>query len=318
MIIAVIDIGSNSIKSLAAMRDPAGGIIEMQTGTIDARISAGLGQAQPRLSEEGMQHGLAAIRELLDQLAAIAPARTVLVTTSAVRDATNGAEFRERIRAATGHEVRILTGDEEANLIGRGLTSDPALADLRDFYVFDLGGGSLECLTFRARRVEQALSLPLGCVRLMERCVTDSRAPFSDRSRTLVTAVCREAFAKSGFRFALPPGAATVFAGGTVTTVRAVFAERSGQPLAGTSPVITVEALRALFAETARLPLESRKQIAGLPPARADVFPTALATVLAVAETGGISAFRHSLFNLRYGLAAELLAAPPANLSTNS
>jgi exopolyphosphatase/guanosine-5'-triphosphate,3'-diphosphate pyrophosphatase len=307
MIIAVIDIGSNSIKSLAATRDPAGGLIEVQTGTIDARISAGLGQAQPRLSEEGMQHGLAAIRELLDQLTAVAPAQTVLVATSAVRDATNGAEFRERIRAATGHELRILTGDEEANLIGRGLTSDPALADLHDFYVFDLGGGSLECLAFRARRVEQALSLSLGCVRLTERCVTDPQAPFSDHSRTLVTAVCREALAKSGFRFSLPPGAATVFAGGTVTTVRAIFAEKSGQSFAGTSPVITIEALRALLAETARLPLELRKQIAGLPPARADVFPAALATVLAVAEAGGIGAFRHSVRNLRYGLAAELL-----------
>jgi exopolyphosphatase / guanosine-5'-triphosphate,3'-diphosphate pyrophosphatase len=319
MIVAVIDIGSNSIKSLAATRDPAGGLIEVQTGTIDARISAGLGQAQPRLSEEGMEHGLTAIRELLHQLAAVAPARTVLVATSAVREAANGAEFRKRIRAATGQEVRILTGDEEAHLIGRGLISDPALADLHDFYVFDLGGGSLECLAFRRRRVEQALSLPLGCVRLTERCVEDPQKPFSDHSWTLVTAICREALAKSGFGFALPPGAATVFAGGTITTVRAIFAERSRQPLAGTSPVITVEALRALLDDTARLPLESRKQIAGLPPARADVFPTALATMLAVAEAGGIGSFRHSFRNLRYGLAAELLASPPPpNLSTNS
>jgi exopolyphosphatase/guanosine-5'-triphosphate,3'-diphosphate pyrophosphatase len=309
-IVAVVDIGSNSIKSLAATLDPADGLVEVQTGAIDARISAGLGRAQPRLSEEGMQNGLAAIRELLSQLAAVAPTRTVLVATSAVRDAANGGEFRKRIRTATGHEVRILTGDEEANLIGRGLTSDPALADLRDFYVFDLGGGSLECLAFRARRVEQALSLPLGCVRLTERCVDDPSAPFSGRSRTAVTAFCRETLAKSGFRFSLPPNAAAVFAGGTITTVRAIFAEQSRQPLDGTSPVITVEALRALLDDTARLPLKSRKQIAGMPPARADVFPTALATVLAVAEAGGISAFRHSFRNLRYGLAAELLAAP--------
>jgi exopolyphosphatase/guanosine-5'-triphosphate,3'-diphosphate pyrophosphatase len=306
-IVAVVDIGSNSIKSLAAARDPAGALREVQTGTIDARISAGLGRAQPRLSEEGMQAGLAAIRELLDQLAAVTPARTVLVATSAVRDAANGAEFRERIRAATGHRLRILSGREEADLIGLGLTSDPALADLHDFYVFDLGGGSLECLAFRARGVEQSLSLPLGCVRLTERCVDDPQAPFSDHSRTLVTAVCRETLAKSAFRFSLPAGAATVFAGGTTTAVRAIFAERSSQPVAGTNPVITVEALQALLDDTARLPLESRKQIAGLPPARADVFPTALATVLAVAEVGGISAFRHSFRNLRYGLAAELL-----------
>lgn len=304
----MIDIGSNSIKSLAAARAPAGEFIEVQTGTVDARISAGLGRAQPRLSEDGMQSGLAAVRELLRQLAAVAPARTVLVATSAVRDAANGEEFRERIRAATGHQLRILTGEEEADLIGRGLTSDPALADLHHFYVFDLGGGSLECLAFCNRRVEQALSLPLGCVRLTERCVEDPRAPFSDRCRVCVMTVCREALAASGFRFGLPADAATVFAGGTVTTARAIFAERCGRPLTASSPVITLEALRALLDETARLPLESRKRIAGLPPARADVFPTALATLLAVAEAGGIGVFRHSFRNLRYGLAAELLA----------
>ncbi len=62
--------------------------------------------------------------------------------------------IRERVRAATGHNIRILTGDEEANLIGRGLTCDPALTTLRDFYVFDLGGGSLECLAPRDRQVQ--------------------------------------------------------------------------------------------------------------------------------------------------------------------
>jgi exopolyphosphatase/guanosine-5'-triphosphate,3'-diphosphate pyrophosphatase len=51
-----------------------------------------------------------------------------------------------------------------------------------------------------------------------------------------------------------------------------------------------------------------RKEVPGLPPARADVFPTALATLLAVAELGRFSAYRHSLYNLRWGLAAEELA----------
>jgi exopolyphosphatase / guanosine-5'-triphosphate,3'-diphosphate pyrophosphatase len=305
--VAVIDIGSNSIKSLVATRGPQGEIVTVQTGEFDARISTGIGRARPQLTQEAMRRGLAAICRLLAGIAPLAPKRTVLVATSAVRDAANGGEFRERVRTATGHEIRILTGEEEANLIGRGLASDPALADLQDFYVFDLGGGSLECLTFRARRVEQTVSLPLGCVRLMEHCVKDPPAPFSDTSRLRVMKICREVFSISGFRFALPAGAAAVFAGGTITTTRAIFAERLGRPIAETSPLIDVPALRALLADAARRPLAERKRIPGLPAARADVFPTALATVIAVAEIGGLSAFRHSFHNLRYGLAAELL-----------
>ena len=174
-----------------------------RTASWNLRISAGINAAEHRLSEAGMASGLQAIQELLEASAPYSPEQAVLVATSAVRDAANGAEFRARVRAATGFEIHILTGEQEARAIGRGLTSDPALADLDNFYVFDLGGGSMECLTFRGRRVTQAISLPLGCVRLTERCVDDPEQPFGEPQKLRVTAACREAFAGSGFCFAL-------------------------------------------------------------------------------------------------------------------
>jgi len=305
--VAVIDIGSNSIKSLVAARGPRGGLVALKNQTIDARISAGISRTPPQLADAGMRTGLAAIQELLAGVAPLAPGQTVLVATSAVRDAVNGAEFRRRVREATGHDIRILTGAEEADLIGRGLVADPALAGLRDFYVFDLGGGSLECLAFRGRRVAQAASLPLGCVRLTEACVADpSRALTSDELDRVNRRV-KEVLVPGAFSFGLPAGAEAVFAGGTVTCARAILAARTGRPLAETPAVIPVATLRALLADSAALPLAGRRRIAGLPPRRADVFPVALATVIAVAEVGGFGAFRHSFHNLRYGLAAELL-----------
>jgi exopolyphosphatase/guanosine-5'-triphosphate,3'-diphosphate pyrophosphatase len=310
--VAVIDIGSNSIKLLVASRSEGGGIATHLTQTIDARISAGIGQSKPRLSEDGMERGLAAIKELLEGATALAPEQTALVATSAVRDAANGTEFAERIRAGTGLGLRILSGDEEANLIGRGLTADLQLADLTDFYVFDLGGGSLECLRFRNRKIEQAISLPLGCVRLTERCVAFPEGPFGEPQRSQVAEACRAAFASSGFLFSLPPPAAAVFAGGTITTSRAILAGNPDEPLAETASNISIDALRTLFEQIAPQSLASRRQIPGLPAARADVFPAALATVLAIAEIGGFSSFLHSYHNLRYGLAAELLQFPPA------
>jgi exopolyphosphatase/guanosine-5'-triphosphate,3'-diphosphate pyrophosphatase len=65
--------------------------------------------------------------------------------------------------------------------------------------------------------------------------------------------------------------------------------------------------LEALLDEIAPLNLAERLQIPGMPAARADVLPVALATLLAVTETAGLSHFHHSLFNLRWGLAAETL-----------
>ena len=305
--VGVIDIGSNSIKLLVAARAPDGSVASLAVRTIDARISAGISHARPRLSEDGMVRGLDAIRALLANAAPFAPVRTALVATSAVRDAENGSDFQARVRAATGHAIRILTGDEEANLIGRGLTSDPEFAELRDFYVFDLGGGSLECLTFRDRRIQQAASLQLGCVRLMEKFVADPTAPFSLQSGGQIAAHCRDVLARGRVTFSLPTGTAAVGTGGTMATARAILGARAGIPFERTEAVLTVGQLRELLTSLGSLPLPDRRQVPGLPQARADVFPTALATFLAIADAGHFPSFRNSLHNLRYGLAAELL-----------
>jgi exopolyphosphatase / guanosine-5'-triphosphate,3'-diphosphate pyrophosphatase len=306
--VAIVDIGSNSIKLLVAAAG-AGGLPEtVASRTLDTRISAGISQASPRLGEAGMAAGVAAIRELVTEAARFGAHRTVLVATSAVRDAANGAEFRDRVRRATGHTLRILSGGEEANLIGRGLTCDPALAGLRDFYVFDLGGGSLECLVFRDRRAVQETSLPLGCVRLTEQCVPDPAQPFGTAEAQAVGRAVEAAFARANFSFSLADGAAVVGTGGTLTTARAVLAAHIGRTLEASDPILTTTALGELRAGLGALPLAERKRIPGLPPARADVFPTALATLLAVAQLGRFSAYRHSFYNLRWGLAAEELA----------
>ncbi len=305
--VAVIDIGSNSIKVLVARRRADGRIEQLKNKTLDCRISAGISAAHPRLAEEGMARGLAAIQELLALAAPFAPARIQLVATSAVRDAENGADFRARVLAATGHAIRILAGDEEANLIGLGLTSDPALAHLRDFYVFDLGGGSLECLTFRDRRIVQALSLRLGCVRMTEKFFADPAAPLDHDACTGLALHVKQELRRGGFRFDLPVPPAAVFTGGTITTIRVLKGARHGVDLEDTPAVVSESTVHHLLDELAPLTLEERKAIPGMPAARADVFPAALVTVLAVAESAGLDHFHHSLHNLRWGLAAELL-----------
>jgi exopolyphosphatase/guanosine-5'-triphosphate,3'-diphosphate pyrophosphatase len=303
---AVIDIGSNSIKILVATRRGDGTLEALKTHTIDARISAGISQAIPRLSEEGMVRGLSAIQELLALAAPFVPSQTILVATSAVRDASNGPEFRQRVFDATGQTIRILTGEEEADLIGCGLTCDPSLAYLENFYVFDLGGGSLECLAFRKRRIEQEISLKLGCVRMTEQFIPDPQAPLQNTQCTALALHVRDTIKQSGFRFNLP-NAEAVFTGGTITSVRAIKGALHGVGMEDTPPTVSLSTLHELIDEIGPLTLDQRKRIPGMPPARADVFPAALVTVITLAEFGLFERFHHSLYNLRWGLASQAL-----------
>lgn len=316
MRVAVIDIGSNSIKLLVAEAGPGGAPVEVLSRTLEVRISAGIGGESPRLAEQSMERGAAAVLELADQARGLGAAPIEAVATSAVRDASNGALFCGRVVRSAGLAVRVLSGQEEASLIGRGLTTDPGLGGLGDFCVFDLGGGSLECLAFRRRALERTVSLPLGCVRLTEGLVGDPGKPLSPADAARVSSHVARCLASSGFPLPLAAGFAAVGTGGTLTTARAIEAARRGVPFAQSPSLVTVAALRALLGEVGSMDLAGRRAVPGLSPARADVYPVALATLVALADAGRFGAYLHSLRNLRWGIAAQLLAAPPTAAGT--
>ncbi len=304
--VAVIDIGSNSIKALVATRADSGQLVAVAQRTLDSRISTGISQAEATLSEAGMDLGQAAVEELLAFVAPHHPQTIRLVATSAVRDAHNGEAFRSRVASATGQSIQILNGDEEARLIGRGLLCDPDLRDWDTFQVFDLGGGSLECLAFTDRTLTQAVSLPLGCVRLTEKFVRHRDSALADADAAAVTDHVLTALREAAVAFPTPPRPA-VFTGGTMTTCRAILAGAKAISLAETSATVTTGLVTAILQKLGRLPLAERQQIVGLPTRRADVMPVALVTVLALAAAGKIPAFQHSFYNLRWGLADALL-----------
>src|SRR5690606_1829551 len=95
----------------------------------------------------------------------------------------------------------------------------------------------------------------------------------------------------------------------SMTTVRALRASLHGVPMEEAPPQVTTDTLASLIDEISPLSLEQRKAMPGMPAGRADVFPAALVTMLALADFAHIDFFHHSLYNLRWGIAAESLLA---------
>src|SRR5207253_2389739 len=85
--------------------------------------------------------------------------RTLLVATSAVRDAENGEAFLGEIEWSYGFVTQLLSGDDEAALTRRGIGELGAATLL-----VDIGGGSTELVLD-----EFHTSLPMGSVRFTER-----------------------------------------------------------------------------------------------------------------------------------------------------
>ena len=305
--VAAIDIGSNSIKLLVArIGDGAERIETVFTETIETRISAGISREQPILSDEAIHAGTKTIAELVHLASSFNPTQTQLVATSAVRDALNGEDFINSVKAATGHIIRILSGSEEATTIGKGLACDPAIENTPEFIQMDIGGGSLELIRFSHGKIQQALSLQLGAVRLTERFIQDREIPVDTAiERAIQAHVCAE-LVKSNFPFA-PYSDRLIATGGAFSVTRAVLAAEAGTTIDHFRAELTVDDISSLKSKLAAMPLHERMSVPHLPASRADIVPTALITIEALLKHAQRDRLTHSFYNLRYGLVAEML-----------
>jgi exopolyphosphatase/guanosine-5'-triphosphate,3'-diphosphate pyrophosphatase len=167
---AAIDIGSNSIK-----------LVVVDAAASDSFAVLAREREVVRLGHETLLKGhlgRAAILRASDcirRLRAIAEARgaekIVAIATAAVREANNSANFIKAIEQKTAVKVEILSGIEEARLIGLAASHGCSSKKLSTLNV-DIGGGSTEISIFRDGLPVTLHSLKLGAVGLTERFLT--------------------------------------------------------------------------------------------------------------------------------------------------
>ena len=305
--VAVIDVGSNSIKLLVARaRAKSNNLETLCSETIETRISGGISSKLPSLDEDAITAGTVTIAKLQNMAQNYQPDRTAIVATSAVRDAINGNDLVQNVLKATGLQIRILNGMEEANYIGQGIRCDPAIGGMTSFIQTDIGGGSLELIRFEASQIQQATSLQLGAVRLTERFVEDADAPVTLKIESSIRRYVTEQLMNCDFDFS-PAELPLIGTGGAYTVSRAMLVAETESDIEHSSPHLERSTLSQLKSKLAPLPLQERLSIPHLPTARADIMPTALITIDALLEVANRSRLTHSFYNLRYGVAAHLL-----------
>jgi exopolyphosphatase / guanosine-5'-triphosphate,3'-diphosphate pyrophosphatase len=162
--LAAFDCGSNSTRLLIA--DAEGKALRREMNI--TRLSEGV-DASGALLATAMERTFVVLRAYRRECDEAQVTRGLLVATSAVRDASNGAEFLATARDICGCEARILEGSEEAALSYAG-----ALGDLEETTVptmiVDVGGGSTELAVEIDGRLV-SYSMQMGCVRVTERAL---------------------------------------------------------------------------------------------------------------------------------------------------
>jgi exopolyphosphatase/guanosine-5'-triphosphate,3'-diphosphate pyrophosphatase len=277
---AVIDIGTNSTRLLVADVDQASGAIEdlhreSQVTRLGDKVDAG-----GKLSEEAIARvtkTLAGYRATMDRYECEA---NMAVLTSAVRDASNGAEFTEGVRSQFGLDARVLSGDEEAQLTFLGAMSDRDGSSTESTVVIDIGGGSTEFIVGTDHEASFHVSVQAGVLRMSERHIhSDPPSPTELQELAADTRAIFHEGLPSEQRSAVTRAIAVA---GTATSAAAIDQaldpydpERvHGYPLL----LATVELLIARLAD---LTEAQRREVVGLHPDRA---PTIVAGMILLEE----------------------------------
>lgn len=184
--LAVIDMGSNSVRMVVAQVLPDGRLELLER----VRRAVRLGQdtfVRGRLSQRTMAAALAIMRDCRRILDTYGVREVRAVATSAVREALNADAFLDRIFLATGLEVEVIEPSEEGRLtVNAVLEAMGAAAGLQESYalIVDVGGGSA-LLTFLKRgQITISGSYAMGSIRLQEMLAT-SQEP-ADRAAGLL------------------------------------------------------------------------------------------------------------------------------------
>ena len=310
--LAAIDVGTNSIRLIVAESRPDGSYRVLDDEKEITRLGEG---AAMNLTEAAVARSVAAI-DRLRRIAEGHDARPVrIVATSAVREASNAALFTRAVHDATGLDLEIISGDEEARLAY--LSADHAF-DLRDSSVaiVDVGGGSTEIVLASAGVIEQVWSLPLGAVRLTERfgpCGDPDGAGLRELTR-FIKATLRERRVRAEI-----PLAFVVGSGGTFSNLARMSLRSSRRGRGRDAPTIVAQGhemlrdeVKRILQRLSRMPAPDRAAVPGLSPERADIIVAGVAIIDRVMKQLGVNRLRVNEGGVRDGMLLELAAAASA------
>jgi exopolyphosphatase/guanosine-5'-triphosphate,3'-diphosphate pyrophosphatase len=214
--VAVIDIGSNSVRLVAYE-----GLTRSPTPIFNEKVLCGLGrevQSTGLLAADAVEKALSALRRFRLLCDRIEVPQLLVIATAACRDATNGPSFIAEAERVCRTRIEVVSGKREAELSALGVVSG---FHRPDGIVGDLGGGSLELTDIHGHRVKPGVTLPLGGLALQD---------ISAKSLKKAEKVVKKELARAGL---LEAGIGRTFyaIGGTWRSLARLHMWQTGYPL---------------------------------------------------------------------------------------
>lgn len=257
MKLAAIDIGSNAARLLISEASPN------SSGVMDF-TKLNLVRVPLRLGFDVFTSNIISEKKAAQLINTIKSYRLLLdvydvkylkaCATSAMRDATNGPEILQQVKDATGIDIKIISGQEEAAFIYENHVAEH-LDTTKSYLYIDVGGGSTELTLFSAGKQVFKESFNIGTIRLLQQQVTDVQwQQLKD-------------FLKQQLKGAGPVYA--IGSGGNINKIFSLSKRKEGKPL-------SLDTLKDYYKEFSSFTVEERIHLYNLREDRADVIVPAL------------------------------------------
>jgi exopolyphosphatase/guanosine-5'-triphosphate,3'-diphosphate pyrophosphatase len=255
--LAAIDIGSNAARLLISdvIIGPQGNPEFIKAALVRAPLRLGFevfdkGEIPPAKVEKVIKT-MKSYKLLLDVYEV---KHVKACATSAMRDATNGAEIIRKVKSETGIEIKIISGQEEASLIYENHVAENMTKEESYLYI-DVGGGSTELTFFTDGKLVFKESFNIGTIRLLKNQVSEA---MWDEMKEFIKQKTK------GYHHVTAIGS-----GGNINKIFSLSKRKEGKPL-------QLDLLRDYFKEFSNLSVNQRMTLYHLREDRADVIVPAL------------------------------------------
>ncbi len=302
---AAVDIGSNSVRMLAADVGSQGEFQILAADRQVTRLGASVFQSG-RIGTEAIDFVCENLVRMAQIYRKLDVAGVRAVATSAVRDAANQAEFLNRASRALGSPVEIISGQEEARLIHLGVQLRWPQSG-RNILIIDVGGGSAEVIASHEGRLTDAFSKPLGAVRLTEVFLT-SDPPTEPELHRLdkyieekLTAPVRK-IGQAAFDRVIATSATAAAIVCAINRIPRPKRDAADRLRVGLGP------LRRFYNDLRARDLAGRRKVLGIGPRRAELIIAGAAVFLRSLEMFKQRSLYYSAAGVRDGIVADLAA----------
>ena len=302
--VAVIDMGTNTFHLLIAQ-------IETGTWKIIYRdhepVKIGLaGINEGFITDSACQRAMAAMKRFRKAVDENSVTDLMAFATSAVRNARNGQALADEITRNTAIPIRIISGDEEAELIFEGVRSALDLGEENNLIV-DIGAGSVEFIIGNVHRLWWKKSFEIGGQRLLEKFqkhdpITAAEIAALDTYFELSLQPLLEALKSFNPK---------VFVGssGTFDTLSDIFCIRKGILLTDQMPEspLSLKAFYEIYSDLVRKDRQARMEMKGMIEMRVDMIVVACCLIRFVLEKHPFENLRVSSYSLKEGALARMV-----------